>query len=194
MKQKGLTFLKRLLSLCLVLCIVVSFSACAGEMSPVENALIAVKGMDMDAFSSQMTSDSEVALSRMISTFKTSVDEEERETLKGLYGLIRYTMGEEIEGKSGEKTVAVTVKIPDMARVRTLAEKKILVSAETANVVISDMIASGEIAGYYMLDKTFQIKVIEEDGKWLILYNDKANADFVSALYLAEMMTFFAQN
>ena len=194
MKRKGLTFLKRLLSLCLVFCLAVSFFACTDGMSPVENALIAVKGMDMAAFSSYMTSDSDMMLSRITDALETGADDEERETLKSLYGLIRYTMGEESAEKNGEKTIAVTVKIPDMARIRTLAEKKILVSAETANAVISEMLVSGEIESYYMLDAVWQITVREEDGKWLIPYNDKVNADFVSGLYLAEMTAFFAKN
>ena len=193
MKRKGFAFLKRLLSLCLVLCLTVSLFACADGMSPVENALIAVKSMDMKTFSSCMTSDSEMMLSRIADALASETDEE-RETMKSLYGLIRYTMGEESAEKNGEKTIAVTVKIPDMARIRTLAEKKILVSAETANAVISEMLTSGEIEGYYMLDMTWQITVREEDGKWLIPYNDKVNADFVNALYLVEMTAFFAKN
>lgn len=186
--------MKRLLSICLIFCFAVSLSACSGDMSPVENALIAVKSMDMEAFSSYMTSDSEAVLSRIIGAFKTSVSVEEQETMKSLYALIRYTMGEESSVAGGTKTVTVTAKIPDMARVRTLAEKKILVSAETANSVISEMLASGEITSHYMLDVTWQIVVREEDGKWLIPYSDKANDAFVSALYLAEMTAFFAQN
>jgi hypothetical protein len=162
-------------------------------MSPVENALIAVKNMDVEAFCSCMTSDSATMLSRITSAVG-GLGDEERDTLKSLYGLIRYTMGEESAEKDGTKTVSVTVKIPDMARIRTLAEKKILVSAEPANAVISEMLTSGEIEGYYMLDMTLEIALKEEDGKWLIPYTTKANADFVDALYLAEMTAFFEQN
>lgn len=163
-------------------------------MSPAENALIAVKAMDMDAFSSYMTADSQTTLSRVIGTFETGVSEEERETLKGLYGLIRYTMGEESEASGETKTVSVTVKIPDMERVKSLAEKKILVSAETANAVVSEMLESGEIANNYMLDVTWQITMKEEDGGWRIPYSDKVNEAFVGGLYLSEMFTFFAQH
>jgi hypothetical protein len=163
-------------------------------MSPIENALIAVKSMDMNAFASYMTSDSEASLSRVVTSFETGLTEEEKGTMRNLYSLIRYTMGEEVPLSEDTKAVTVSVKIPDMARVRTLTEKKILVSAETANEVISGMLESGEIAGYYMLDTTWQIMVKKEDGKWKISYADKANEPFVSALYLAEMTAFFAQN
>lgn len=186
--------MKRLLSVCLILCFVVSFSACGAKMTPVEEALIAVKSMDAEAFSVCMTSDSEMALSRIVGMVKADITEEERATLQSLYGLIRYTMGEESEEMGGVKTVKVTVKLPDMARVRTLAEKKILVSAETANAVVSEMLASGEIEGNYMLEAVWEVKMTEEDGKWLIPYTDKANDAFVSGLYLSEMLTFFAQH
>lgn len=194
MKKKGLTFLKRLISFCLILCLSLGFSACSQDMSPVENALIAVKNMDVNAFASCMTSDSEASLSRIVTSFETGLAEEEKETMKNLYSLIRYTMGEEVALSEDTKTITVSVKIPDMARVRTLTEKKILVSAETANEVVSDMLESGEIAGYYMLDATWQIMMKKEDGKWKLSYADKANETFVSALYLAEMTAFFAQN
>ncbi len=186
--------MKRLLSVCLILCLVVSFSSCGAKMTPVENALIAVKSMDMEAFSACMTSDSETALSRIVGAFKADISEEERATLQSLYGLIRYTMGEETEASDGVKTVSVTVKIPDMARVRTLAEKKILVSAETANAVVSEMLASGEIEKSYMLETVWEIKMIEEEGSWLIPYTDKTNDAFASGLYLSEMLTFFSQH
>lgn len=186
--------MKRLLSVCLVLCFVVSFSACGAKMTPVEEALIAVKALDAEAFSACMTSDSETALSRIVSTVKTDISEEERATLQSLYGLIRYTMGEESEAMNGAKTVKVTVKLPDMARVRTLAEKKILVSAETANAVVSEMLTSGEIEQNYMLETVWEIKMTEEDGKWLIPYTDHANDAFASGLYLLEMLMFFAQH
>ena len=194
MKKKGLTFLKRLIAFSLILCLALFFSACSNEMSPVENALIAVKGMDVNAFASYMMSDSEAALSRIVTSFETGLTAEEKETMKDLYSLIRYTMGEEVSLSEDTKTVTVSVKIPDMARVRTLTEKKILVSAETANDVISGMLESGEIAGYYMLDATWQITMKKEDGKWKISYADKANEPFVSTLYLAEMTAFFTQN
>lgn len=163
-------------------------------MSPVENALIAVKSMDINAFASCMTADSETSLSRIVASFDSDLSEEEKETMKKLYGLIRYTMGEETSVSEDTKTITVSVKIPDMARVRTLAEKKILVSAETANDVLSAMLENGEIASYYMLDVTWQIVMKKKDGKWRISYADKANEPFVSALYLTEMTSFFAQN
>ena len=186
--------MKRLIAFSLILCLALVFSACSNEMSPVENALIAVKGMDVNAFASYMTSDSEAALSRIVTSFETGLTAEEKETMKDLYSLIRYTMGEEVSLSEDTKTVTVSVKIPDMARVRTLTEKKILVSAETANDVISGMLESGEIAGYYMLDATWQIVMKKEDGNWRISYADKANESFVSALHLTEMTAFFAQN
>ena len=186
--------MKRLISLCLVFCLLLGFSACSQEMSPVENALIAVKSMDMNAFASYMTSDSEATISRMVTSFETVLTEEEKGTMKSLYGLIRYTLGEEVSVSEDTKTITVSAKIPDLARVRTLTEKKILVSAETAGDVISGMLESGEIAGYYMLDATWQIVMKKEDGEWKISYADKANEPFVSALYLSEMTAFFAQN
>lgn len=185
--------MKRLISVCLILCFVVSFSACSNQMNPAENALIAIKNMDMDAFFSCMTADSETALSRIRGMYDTDISTDERETLRSLYGLIRYTMGEEIEGADGTKTVSVSVKLPDMARVKTLAEKKILVSASTANDAVSEMLASGEIEKNYMLEAVWTIKLNEEDGAWRIDYADKANEAFVADLYLSEMFAFFAQ-
>ena len=191
-RKDGL-YLKRLISVCLILCFVVSFSACSNQMNPAENALIAIKNMDMDAFFSCMTADSETALSRIRGMYDTDISTDERETLRSLYGLIRYTMGEEIEGADRTKTVSVSVKLPDMARVKTLAEKKILVSASTANDAVSEMLASGEIEKNYMLEAVWTIKLNEEDGAWRIDYADKANEAFVADLYLSEMFAFFAQ-
>ncbi len=185
--------MKKIISLVLVFCLTMLFFACGNGMSPAEEALIAVKQADIDGFYTYMTADSATSLTRILNLSK-SLDDEGRASMKSLYALLQYTMGEETKHADGTKTVSVTVKIPDMARIRTLAEKKILVSAETANAVIDEMLKSGEIAKAYMLEEIWEIDMREEDGAWKIAYADHDNAAFVNGLYLAEMLTFFAQN
>lgn len=186
--------MKRLLLLCLVFCMALGCFGCADGMSPVEHALIAIQAMDVDTFSSYMSSDSDTLFSRMRKTYQEDIHEQKRDTLRSLYGLLRYTMGEEAAVSNGVKTIAVTVTLPDMTRVRTLAEKRILVSAETAESVVREMLDSGEIEKGYMIEAVWQVKLVEEDGEWRIAYSDKANDAFVSDLYLSEMLTFFAQH
>ncbi len=185
--------MKKFLSLCLIVCIVFSMSACGTEMSPAENALIAVKALEMEDFFDCMTSNADTASVRIQSLY-ASLEESEKISLRSLYALLQYTIGEETEETGDAKTISVTVKHPDMDRIKTLAEKKLLVSAETAQKVISDMMESGEISGYYMAEETFELLLKKEDGKWKLSYADKANETFFEMLYLTEMISFFAQH
>ncbi len=183
--------MKKILSICLIFCVIFGVVSCADNMNPAENALIAIKSLDVDAFYSYMTSDADSA--RVLDAYG-NLNESERETLKKLYGLIQYTVEKETEEGNGQKTVSLTVKHPDMARVRTLADKKILVSAETAEAVVSVMLESGEIAGYYMAEEVFDVVLKKEDDTWKVAYREKANEAFFEMLYLVEMFTFFAQH
>ncbi len=181
--------MKKILSLLLIAAMAMMLFACGGSMNPAETALIAVKKLDLEAFSASMTADSETALSRL-KTAKAALDASETETLTRLYAMITYTMGEENESDQG-KTVSLTVKLPDMARIITLTEKKSLVSAQTAEEIVSEMLESGEIAAAYMLEKTWELTVCKEDGAWKLPYTDKANAALVNDLALAEMFSLF---
>ncbi len=165
--------------------------SCMETMNPAENALIAVKSLDIDAFYGYMTSDAD---SMRVCDAYEKLSQTERETLKTLYGLIQYTVVKESAVSNGMKTVEMTIKHPDMERVRTLADKKILVSAETAEAVILTMLESDEIAGHYMLSESFEIVLKEENGKWKVAYQEKENQAFLEMFYLSEMFSFFIQH
>ncbi len=189
-EKKGLIFLKRLLSFFVFLCFAFGIVGCASGMTAVENALIAIKAFDLDTFSACMTADFDKAAH---SSRWNSLDETEKTTMRSLYSLVKYSIEGETDGAKGERLVTVKVSVPDFARVRTLAEKKILVSADTASAVVAEMLESGEIAGGYMLTLTWEIVMTEESGEYRIPYTDKRNAAFSEGLALSDMLKFFTK-
>ncbi len=153
---------------------------------------MALKRFDLTAFSACMTSASEGELTRLREN-AASLTDSEREVLTALYGTLHYTIGDMTE-ENGKQTVTVKASCPDLARVRALAEKKILVTADTADAVVRSMLESGEIETSYMLDRTWQLVLTKEADAWKLAYTDKANEVFVKDLYLAELISFLVQN
>ncbi len=182
--------MKKLLSLLLTVCLLLAaLTACSDGMSAAENALISLKDMDMEAFASFMTSDSDAELSRICATYE-GLDEAEKATLKRVYGQLRYTMGETSEEANGKKTVSVTVKLPDIAKLRTLANAQI-VFGKTANESVTELLDKGTAE---IREITWEIALAEENGAWLVVYTEKANAAFLADLGLSELIGFFAKH
>ena len=97
-------------------------------------------------------------------------------------------MGEISSDTVGEKTVSVTVRAPDMEKIRSLITAELLVSGKSSEKALGDMLAEGKISRNMMKEYNVSVKMEESDGEWKIPYGDKANAEFVKALALAEMM------
>ena len=114
---------------------------------------------------------------------------DEKETLQKLYGLMQYTIKEETK-ENGVRLVAITLKVPDVKRILELTDKQILVSAETASKVVSDMIDSGTVSKTLMTEKAFSVQMIVSDGKWLIDSGD-ANKEFFDTIGFEKAMNFF---
>ncbi len=191
-KERTSIFLKRLLSFLFVCLFLFVAASCSKGGNPAEEALIALKRFDLTAFSACMTSASEGTLTSLREN-AASLTDAEREVLTALYGTLHYTIGDMTE-ENDKRTVTVKASLPDLARVRALAEKKILVTADTADAVLRSMLESGEIEKSYMLDRTWQIVLTKEADAWKLSYTDKANEAFVKDLYLAEMISFLVQN
>ena len=119
------------------------------------------------------------------------LDEDSLQTLKALYALVQYTIGE-TSTEGNVKKVAVTLKAPDTERIRFLTTTQVLVSGETASALIEEMINDGSISKNTMKEYSVSVKMIQADGVWLIPCGDKENADFVSALAIAEMIEFLS--
>ena len=187
--------MKKIVSLLLLAALAVTLFGCSEMMTSAENFLIAVKKMDFEAMKKELYPDDRAgSLHLQLDNYADSLTSEDMETLKALYSLTQYTMGEESAAEKGVKTVSVTLKYPDVARIKSLADTKIMVSAESASKTVSDMIADGSIAKSYMTEKTISVKMVEKDGVWLLPYTESDNAALVSALLLSEMLRFFALN
>ncbi len=184
--------MKRFVSFCLAFLCLFGFVGCQSEGNPVAEALAAVKEMDVARFSRNITLDGKTDLDRMVMNDEL-LDESDVLAMKALYSLMHFTI-DAPKDEDGKRTVAVKAKMPDMARVRSLAASEVVVLAKTAAEVVSEMIDSGKIEGGMMLEYTWEI-VLEKTGElWYISYNDPANKSFFEALYFAEMILFFAKN
>jgi hypothetical protein len=88
--------------------------------------------------------------------------------------------------------VEISVKLPDMEKILSLAKMQILVTAESAEQVVRTMLANGTIAKTMMKQSDFHVKMTENaDGEFLIDRNDEENKAFFDAIALENMMTFF---
>ncbi|MBQ9748244.1 MAG: hypothetical protein IJV98_05615 [Clostridia bacterium] len=182
--------MKRLLFLLLALCLILALmSGCTERMSAAESALIAVKEMDLAALSSCVTPETQAQITRMQRTYE-GLDETERATLVRLYAQIRYTIVGTTDTADGGRTVTVTAKLPDMSRVRTLANAQI-VFGKTANESVTEILDGGKAD---VRDVTWEIVLAKHDGEWLVCYDEKINGAWIADLGLTEMLAFFAKH
>ncbi|MBQ8496811.1 MAG: hypothetical protein IJ489_05060 [Clostridia bacterium] len=178
--------MKKLMAMVLAAVLAFTLCSCSVKMTAAENYLIALKKMDAEGMKAAV--DAEELLDIL-----NRASDEEREALKKLYAPIQYTVGEQTE-EDGARFVSLTLKVPDMARLIELVKKQILVSAETAEKVISDMIDDGTVAKTMMIEKTVSVKMIEKNGEWVIAVADEANDAFMQTIALTETVSFVAGN
>ena len=181
--------MKRILALFLAVCTLVLFAGCAGKMTSAENFLLAVKKMDFEAMKNELVPDQK--LGSLYLKLDSDVDETALSALQNLYALAQYTIGEISEESSAEQTVEVTLKIPDMERIREQARAKVMVSAETAEKIVGDMIADGSISKTMIVESTFSVKMVKTEDGWKIPYAE--NKDLAKALSIENMIEFFVK-
>lgn len=178
--------MKKILSLLLIACVLLSMTACADDLGAAEEALNAVKKMDLDTFVSCMTSNAD--MSRLLANYDM-LDEEEKQTLIRLYGEIRYTLeaDKDLTLANGSVVRTFNVKIPDIARVRTLANAQI-VFGKTANEAVAEIIDRENVD---MRSVTWQILMQKENGEWRVAAI--GNDAWIKDLGLSELIAFFAK-
>ena len=182
--------MKKTIAFVLIVAISCSLFGCMAKMTPVENFLLATKKMDIASMRAEIVPDETVgSLARKLEN--ADIDEESLQALKAIYALVQYTVGE-ISTEGNVKKVAVTLKAPDMERIRALTSTQILVSGDTASAVIGEMVEDGSVSKSMMKEYSVSVKMIQTDGVWLIPCGDKENADFVNALAIAEMIEFLS--
>ena len=178
--------MKKIIAMMLAIILSFSLCACSVKMTAAENYLIALKKLDTEGM--KVAVDTEEFLDIL-----NRASDEEKEVLQKLYALIQYTVGEQTE-ENGAKFIAMTLKVPDMKRLIELVKKQILVSAESAEKVISDMIDDGTVARTLMTEKTVSVKMIAKDGEWVIAVEDSENDAFMDVLALTDTVSFIIGN
>lgn len=178
--------MKKIIAMMLAIILSFSLCACSVKMTAAENYLIALKKLDTEGMKAAV--DTEEFLDIL-----NRASDEEKEVLQKLYALIQYTVGEQTE-ENGAKFIAMTLKVPDMKRLIELVKKQILVSAESAEKVISDMIDDGTVARTLMTEKTVSVKMIAKDGEWVIAVEDSENDAFMDVLALTDTVSFIIGN
>lgn len=181
--------MKRIFALFLAVCMLSLFAGCSGKMTAAENFILAVKKMDFTAMKNELVPDEKIGSLYM--KLDSVPQEDTLLTLRNLYALVHYTIVEVSESTGGIKTVRMTLKVPDMERIRNLTRVEAMVSAESAEKIIGDMIADGSIEESMMLENTFSVKMTEENGAWKIPYGDQENEAFTQALAIEDMLDFF---
>lgn len=181
--------MKKWIACILVIAFSCSLFGCLAKMTAVESFLLATGKMDFAAMRAELVPD-EKAGSMYTKLQKVNLDEETLGVLTEFYSLMQYTIGESSSEAAGEQTVAITLKVPDVERILSLAKAQILVSGDSAASILEDMLSDGSISKSMMKDYSLSVKMTETDGGWKIPYGDKENADFVKALSLAEMLDF----
>jgi hypothetical protein len=181
--------MKKMIAFILTAAICCSLFGCLAKMTAVEDFLLAIKKMDTEAMCAEMVADeTSGSLYRTLKNAKPEADA--LSVLTELYGLMQYTIGTVSDGEGGAKTVSLTLKLPDMQRIRSLAEAQVLVSGDSAADGVGEMIADGSVGKNMMKEYSVSVKMTEADGVLKIPCGDKENADLVKALALAEMIDF----
>lgn len=181
--------MKKILSFCLAAVILFSFFGCNETMTPAEKFLLATKEWNVEGMKKELVAD--MSLHSLYTRLDTKLNEDEKQTMQKLYGMMQYTIGEQSLEK-GMKSVEITLKVPDFKRIKELSATKILVFAEAAETIVSNMIADGSIEKSLMTEKTISVKMVEKDGAFLIPYAE--NAEFFENLFLSEMLNFISTN
>ena len=179
--------MKKIIALLLAVWMLFSLTGCSEGMTSAENFLLAVKKMDFEAMKNELVPDQK--LGSLYLKLDSDVDETALSALQNLYALAQYTIGEISEEGSAEKTVEVTLKLPDMERIREQARAKVMVSAETAEKIVGDMIADGSISKTMIVESTFSVKMVKTEDGWKIPYAE--NKDLAKALSIENMIEFF---
>ena len=195
--EKGMDMdMKKMLSLLMVAVMLVSLFGCVTKSSHAEELLIAAKAIDLDSMSAHaaLPKTSSAVPFAQEKFYAAQLQEEEKSVLISLYAMLQYTIGEESAVEDGIKTVAVTLKAPDFARLKSLVHTELLVSAKSAEQIISGMIENGTLAKNYMTEKKITVKMVEQDGEFYVSCYEKDNAELFDALALLDMLRFFATN
>lgn len=191
--------MKKSVALLLVMAMLFSFAGCMTQhYSYAEDFLIAARTLDFDAMSTYVvlpTTSSSVPFAQE-KHYAAMLDEQEKSALISLYSMLQYTMGDVSIMEDYAKSVAVTLKIPDFERIRSLVQAKLLVSGASASEIVREMIEDGTIAKIYMTEKKIQIGMMksESDDEFYISYNERDNAALIEAFSFIEMLRFFATN
>ena len=185
--------MKKLLSFILLLSMALLFVCCSGGTSPAEAFLLAARKMEFDTMENLMASET-VSLAREMKESYDALTSEEQTVLSSLYSHLQYTMEEESEPKDGVKTVSVHLTMPDISKIIENAEAEILVSGNSADKIIKQMLDSGVIAESCMTERTIHIELKQENDKWLLPYSETANPELLQMLALNDILRFFALN
>ena len=181
--------MKKIIALLLAVWMLVSLTGCSESMTSAERFLLAVKKMDFEAMKNELVPDQK--LGSLYLKLDADVDEAALSALRNLYALAQYTIGEISEETGAEKTVEITLKIPDMERIREQARAKVMVSSETAEKIVGDMIADGSIPKTMIVESKFSVKMVKTEDGWKIPYAE--NKDFAQALAIENMIEFFVK-
>lgn len=190
------TDMKKMLSLLVAAVMLVSLWGCVAKSSHAEELLIAARGLDLDAMSAHAAlpaTSSAVPFAQEMH-YMAELDEEKRDVLVSLYAMLQYTMGAESAVENGVKSVEVTLKVPDFARIKSLVHTELIVSGKSAVQIVSGMMQDGSIEKNYMTEKKINVNMVEQDGEFYVSCNEKDNADLFGALALLDMLRFFAMN
>ena len=182
--------MKKIIALVLAVWMVFSLTGCSENMTSAERFLLAVKQMDFTAMKNELIPETKLGSLYVKLDSGLSLEEESMRALCDLYALVRYSVGEITEESGKEKTVEITLKLPDMQRIRDQVKAKVMVSAETAEKIVGDMLADGTIEKTLIQESTFSVKMIRtDDGEWKIPYEE--NKNFAEALAIENMIDFF---
>jgi hypothetical protein len=181
--------MKKTIAFVLILALCAAFSGCMAKMTPTESFLLATRKMDLAAMRAELTAD-EKAGSLYTKLQNADLDEETLTALRDLYSLVQYTMGEVSSVGKGEQTVSLTLRVPDMERIRSLVTSQVLVLGASPESILEGMLADGSVSKNMMKEYSVSVRMTEVDGEWKIPYGDRENADFVKALSVAEMIDF----
>ena len=182
--------MKKWIACILIVAMSCSLFGCLAKMTPVENFLLATMKMDFTSMQNEIVPDEKMGSFYLKLQNWKQTDEEAVRVLKELYSVVKYTMGETVSVSETEQRVSLTLRVPDMEKIRSLANAQVLVSGDSAYAVVGNMIASGSISDSMIKEYALSVKITKTESGWKIPYGDKENADFVKALALAEMIDF----
>lgn len=183
--------MKKIIAFALAVCVLFSLTGCSESMTSAERFLLAVKKMDFAAMKTELVADE--TFGSFYLKLDTKPEEDSLLTLRNLYALVQYSIGEISEETADEKTVEITLKALDVKRICDQVRAKVMASAKTAEQIVGEMIADGSVAKTMMTESTFSVKMKKMDGEWKIPFEDAENKAFAEALAIDDMMDFFVK-